>query len=250
MDRRTFLTSAIAGAAATALPSWAANRKIKAVVFDGLALFDPRPVFAMVEQLFPGRGAALVAAWRTRQFDYTWLRTLTGTYVDFLQVTDEALQFAAEAEKIAITPEQRRQLMAGFLNLKTWPDVASVLQDLKKRGLGLAPLTDFTVSMLEAGIRNSGLEGTFDHLLSTDLVQAYKPDPRSYQMGTKAFGVQREEIAFVAFGGWDAAGAKTFGYPTFWANRLGVPLERLGVAPDAIAPNFETLPGFIGNISA
>lgn len=245
MDRRSFLSLAMAGAAASAIPAWAASRKIKAVAFDGLALFDPRPIFGMTEQLFPGKGAALVAAWRTRQFDYTWLRTLTGTYVDFLQVTDEALQFAAEAEKIAITPEQRRQLMAGFLNLKTWPDVAPVLRELKQRGLGLAPLTDFTVSMLEAGIRNSGLDGTFDHLLSTDIVKAYKPDPRSYQMGMDAFGLQREEIAFVAFGGWDAAGARTFGYPTFWANRLNVPTERLGVLPDATAPTFETLPNFI-----
>jgi len=246
MNRRTFLATAIATAAASTIPAWASDRKIKAVAFDGLALFDPRPIFVMTEQLFPGRGTALVAAWRARQFDYTWLRTLTGSYVDFLQVTDDALQFAAEAEKIAITVEQRRQLMAGFLNLKAWPDVAPALQALKQRGLGLAPLTDFTVTMLEAGIANSGLRGTFDRLLSTDLVKAYKPDPRSYQMGMDAFGLQREEIAFVAFGGWDAAGAKTFGYPTFWANRLNVPTERLGVLPDVTAPNFETLPNFVG----
>jgi|SRR5471030_695444 len=252
MDRRTFLSAAVSSAAVaasiTSIPAWAAsNRQVKAVAFDGLALFDPRPIFGMAEQLFPGRGAALVAAWRVRQFDYTWLRTLTGSYVDFLQVTDEALQFAAELEKIAITTPQRRQLMAGFLNLQAWPDVAPVLKALKARGLGLAPLTDFTESMLQAGIRNSGLTGVFDHLLSTDLVKAYKPDPRSYQMGLDAFGVARDEIAFVAFGGWDAAGAKTFGYPTFWANRAGVPTERLGILPDTIAANFDSLPAFVGS---
>ena len=31
-------------------------------------------------------------------------------------------------------------------------------------------------------------------------------------------GLRRDEIAFAAFGGWDAAGAKSFGYPTFWGN--------------------------------
>ena len=35
--------------------------------------------------------------------------------------------------------------------------------------------------MLEAGIRNSQLEGMFDHVLSTDRVKAYKPDPRAYR---------------------------------------------------------------------
>ncbi len=245
MKRRTFLSAAVASAAASALPAWAATRNIKAVAFDGLALFDPRPIFALMEQFFPGKGASIVATWRGRQFDYTWLRTLTGTYADFLQVTDDALMFAAEAEKITLTTGQRQQLLAGFVNMKAWPDVVPVLKTLKQRGLGLAPLTDFTVPMLEAAIANSDLTGVFDHLLSTDLVKAYKPDPRSYQMGVDAFGLPRENIAFVAFGGWDAAGAKTFGYPTIWMNRLGTPIERLAAVPDAIAASFTALPAFV-----
>jgi 2-haloacid dehalogenase len=36
----------------------------------------------------------------------------------------------------------------------------------------------------------------------------------------------------VAHAGWDAAGSKAFGYPTFWVNRPGLPPEELGVAPD------------------
>jgi 2-haloacid dehalogenase len=246
MDRRKFVTAVLASAASQAIPAWSAANGIKAIAFDGVALFDPRPIFALAEQFFPGKSASLVATWRGRQFDYTWLRTMIGSYVDFLQVTDEALSFAAEAEKITITTEQRQQLMAGFMNMKAWPDVVPVLKSLKKQGLGLAPLTDFTVPMLEVAIRNSDLGGVFDHLLSTDLVKAYKPDPRSYQMGLDAFKLLREEVAFVAFGSWDVAGAKTFGYPTLWMNRLNVPTERLGVLPDKIASNFEALPQFVG----
>jgi 2-haloacid dehalogenase len=246
MDRRTFVAAVMAGAAVQGVPAGSATRTTKAIAFDGLALFDPRPNFALAEQFFPGKSASLVATWRGRQFDYTWLRTMMGSYVDFLQVTDEALSFAAEAEKISVTTEQRRQLMTGFMNLKAWPDVVPVLKSLKRQGLGLAPLTDFSVPMLEAAIRNSDLGGVFDHLLSTDLVKAYKPDPRSYQMGLEAFGLPREQIAFVAFGGWDAAGAKTFGYSTIWMNRLNVPTEHLGALPDKIAANFEALPAFVG----
>ena len=64
MDRRTFLTAAVTSAAFGAIPAWATTRDIKAIAFDGLALFDPRPIFALTEQFFPGKGAALVAAWR------------------------------------------------------------------------------------------------------------------------------------------------------------------------------------------
>jgi 2-haloacid dehalogenase len=111
---------------------------------------------------------------------------------------------------------------------------------------GLAPLTDFTVAMLKAAIRNSDLGGVFDHLLSTDLVKAHKPDPRSYQRGIDAFGLHREQIAFVAFGGWNAAGAITFGYPTIWMNRFNTLAEGLGVLPYKTASNFEALPAFVG----
>ncbi len=39
-------------------------------------------------------------------------------------------------------------------------------------------------------------------------------------------------ILFAAFGGYDAAGARTYGYQTFWVNRLGLPREQLGAMPD------------------
>ena len=81
--------------------------------------------------------------------------------------------------------------------------------------------------------------------LSTDKVHAYKPDPRAYQMGLDTFRLQREEIAFAASAGWDAAGAKWFGYPTFWVNRMHLPVEALGVAPDAMGDNLHDLVRFV-----
>lgn len=246
MNRRSFISAAAAGAASAILPAHAATPAIKAVAFDGLALFDPRPIFALAEQFFPGRGNALATAWRVRIFEYSWLRTLTRSYASFLQIADDALVFALAQEKLTATQAQRKQLVDGFLDLHTWPDVAPALRRLKAAGLRLAPLSHFSVPMLEKGVANSGLEGVFDHLLSADLVQAYKPDPRAYQMAVDRFGLSPSQIAFVAFGGWDAAGAKTFGFPTIWINRLNAPAEQLGVAPDAIGASFDALPAFVG----
>ena len=67
-----------AGALAAARQSAASSpRMIKAVAFDAFPILDPRPVFALAERLFPGNGARLTSLWRTRQFEYTWLRTLS-----------------------------------------------------------------------------------------------------------------------------------------------------------------------------
>jgi 2-haloacid dehalogenase len=99
--------------------------------------------------------------------------------------------------------------------------------------------------MLEAGIKNAGLDGVFEHVLSTDQIQAYKPDPRAYHMAIDAFQLTHEDILFAAFAGWDAAGAKWFGYPTFWVNRLNLPAEELGVAPDARGRDLTDLVSFV-----
>jgi 2-haloacid dehalogenase len=38
--------------------------------------------------------------------------------------------------------------------------------------------------------------------------------------------------SFVSSNCWDVVGAKAYGFPVAWVNRLGAPLEELGVAPD------------------
>jgi 2-haloacid dehalogenase len=239
LNRREFVIYSSAGLALAAFPSGSAGQPqsqgwCRAIAFDAFVIFDPRPIFNLAEHLFPNRGSELNALWKTRQFEYTWLRTLSGQYVDFFSVTRDALVFAAKSLKIDLKPDQREQLMQGYLQLKAWPDVAPVLRQLKGAGIQLGFLSNFSETMLTANLKSSGLEGFFDEILTTDRVKAFKPDRRAYQMGIDAFKFKRAEIAFAAFGGWDAAGAKTFGYPTFWVNRLDSSEEELDAHPDAI----------------
>ncbi len=250
LDRREFLNLAAAGAAAGFLASIplahaSAKQKIKAIAFDAFPIFDPRPVFALAEQLFPGSGAELSNAWRTRQFEYQWLRALSGHYADFWQVTEDALVFSCEMLKLDLTPDKRKLLMGKYLELRAWPDVPPALQSLKSNGIRLAFLSNATSEILDAGIRNSRLGGIFEHVLSTDEIKTYKPDPRAYQMAIDAFNLKREEILFVPFAGWDAAGAKSFGYTTFWVNRLNLPVERLGAVPDLVGKSLTDLADFV-----
>ena len=72
--------------------------------------------------------------------------------------------------------------MQAFLSIKAWPDTLPALQSLKASGVRMALLSNFTAEMLDAGVKNSGLQGIFEPHLSTDRVRAYKPDPRAYQM--------------------------------------------------------------------
>jgi 2-haloacid dehalogenase len=73
----------------------------------------------------------------------------------------------------------------------------------------------------------------------------YKPDARAYELGTKKLKLKKQEIVFAAFGGWDAFGAKSFGYPTYWVNRFNLPAEELGVKADATSNNIQGLVDFV-----
>jgi 2-haloacid dehalogenase len=57
--------------------------------------------------------------------------------------------------------------------------------------------------------------------------------------------LRKSEIAFAAFGGWDAYGAKSFGYTTYWINRFGLPAERLGLEPDGTGRDLQGFVDFV-----
>jgi 2-haloacid dehalogenase len=250
VNRREFLhaaamAAATSGAFTPAAAAVARRNAIRAIAFDGFPIFDPRPIFALAEQLFPGRGAELSNLWRTRQFEYTWLRTAAKRYRDFLGIIDDALIFAVRSLDLDMTPEKRAALVNGYLSMKAWPDVVPALAKLKQDGIRLALLSNFTPAMFDANIRSAGLGGLFEFKLSTDSVKVFKPDPQTYQMGIDAFGMNREEILFAAFAGWDASGAKLFGYPTFWINRQKQPAELLDAVPDGEGTGMQDLLGFL-----
>jgi 2-haloacid dehalogenase len=64
-------------------------------------------------------------------------------------------------------------------------------------------------------------------------------------MGLGAFRLTRDEIVFCASAGWDAAGAKWFGYRTFWVNRAQQPAEELGVTADGVGKGLMDLVRFV-----
>jgi 2-haloacid dehalogenase len=250
LDRRAFIAGSVGGVlAGTGVTATAANaqtrRPIRAVLFDAFPLFDPRPVLAVAERVDPEKGAMLVQAWRTRQFEYQWLRALGDRYVDSWQATEDSLAFAARQVGLTLTTEHQKQLMAPYSDLAVWPDVAETLPMIERLGVKLGILSNLTGSMLESGLAKAKLRSSFSHVLSTDRVRSYKPARPAYQLGVDALGLERNEILFVAFAGWDVAGAVWFGYPTYWLNRLGSVAEELDASPLGTGTDLQSLVAFL-----
>ena len=256
--RRSLATLAVCASVAIAsieiprssAPVEGARKPYAAVAFDYLVLFNPDSVVPVVERFLPGRGREFTNIWRTRQFEYSWLRSITDRYVDFSAITADALRYAAGAMKVELTATQRRQLLDAYLHLEPWPDTVAALHQLRESGIRVITIANFSPAMLSANAEHAGITTFFDALISTDANHTYKPDPRAYQLGIDHLKLPKEDVVFAAFGGWDAAGAKAFGYPTVWVNRFNQPVEELGLRPDRTVIDLEGLLDFVRNRSA
>jgi 2-haloacid dehalogenase len=201
---------------------------LEAFVFDAYGtLFDVHSVQRRCDAFFPGKGAQLSQLWRAKQLEYTWLRTLMGRYMPFSTVTREALAYACEALGLELTAERMEALMGEYLMLSAFPDVAGAMEKLAGRKLAI--LSNGSPDMLEPLVAHSGLK--LDAVLSVDEVRQFKPAPEVYELAVKRLGISKERIGFVSSNGWDALGARSYGFVTFWINRAGAPLDRLGVQP-------------------
>lgn len=215
-----------------------------ALVFDAYGtLFDVHSVTAAAESLWPGKGAALSQLWRTKQLEYTWQRSLMGRYEDFAHVTAAALDYACDALNLPLGEAKRAQLLKAYLHLATFPEVAAALGRL--RGIRLAILSNGSPAMLEPVVFNAGLHGLITDVLSVDEVKIFKPDPRVYRIAVDRLGVPAKAIGFVSSNCWDAIGAKAFGFRTFWVNRSGAPVDRMGLEPDHVLASLADLPALV-----
>ena len=206
---------------------------VKAYVFDAYGtLFDVHSVQDRCEGLFPGHGAKLTTLWRTRQLEYTWLRTMMGRYEDFGHITRDALVFACGSLDLSPSPGQIDGLMQAYLTLRPFADTARALDTLT--GTPCAILSNGSPEMLRRAVLSAGFGSKLRLVLSVDAVKVYKPHPAAYQLAVSGLAVEANEIVFVSANGWDVAGAKAFGFQTCWLNRSDAPVEVLGVSPDRI----------------
>ena len=225
-----------------------ATGSIKALAFDAYGtLFDVFSVTALCEQMFPGNGTALAMVWRSKQLQYTLLRSMMNRYEDFWQVTQDGLAYAAHSLKLDLDADKRTRLMDAYLTLAAFPDVQPGLQRLKAMGLRLAVLSNGEPRMLESAARSAGIADLLDAMISVDEVKVFKPSPRVYELAAMHLNIPKDSIGFVTSNNWDAHGAGSAGLTTFWIQRAAAePAEELGYPPARVVHLLTDLPALVG----
>jgi 2-haloacid dehalogenase len=219
---------------------------VAACVFGAYGtLYDVNSAAARCRDALGGKADDLSALWRSKQLQYTWLRSLMGDYAPFWQVTGEALDVAMETVGLA-DAALRARLMNLYRDIDAFPDATPALAHLKAKGMRLAILSNGSREMLDAAARHSGLDRLLEVSLSVDAVGVYKPDRRVYQLVLDHFGVAPGRIAFFSSNGWDAHGAAHFGFQSVWLNRTGQADERLPGALRQVSKTLADLPPLLG----
>jgi len=224
----------------------ASTTPLRALVFDAYGtLFDVHSVAALCETFWPGKGDAVTRIWRAKQLEYTWQRSLMRRYEDFKRVTEAGLRYACAAAGAALEDSQLLRLMDAYLELSPFPEVREALAALRQKKLRLAILSNGSPAMLRPLVKSAGLRESFHAVLSVDELEVYKPAPAVYRLAVEKLGVPKQSIGFVSSNCWDACGAKSFGFRTFWVNRAGAPLDDLGVVPDHVIASLAELPALV-----
>src|SRR5712672_3044380 len=205
---------------------------IKAVVFDAYGtLYDVQSVAAVTEEAFPGYGEMITQIWRIKQLEYTWLRSLMRRYQDFSVITRDSLAYTLRCLGLKHDPAAFERIIDKYLH----PDAAAALAAMRDRKLAI--LSNGSTRMLNALVRNSGLDRVLEATISIDSQKIFKPSPDAYTLIESTLGTPPAEVLFVSSNPWDACGAKAFGLNVAWIERVTPEAMALAcIKNDSVAP--------------
>lgn len=212
-----------------------------AVLFDAYGtLFD---VHAAVQ-----RHAAAVGpdaghfseVWRNKQLEYSWVLGLAGRYRSFWDLTEAALDHAFALHP-AVDRALREKLLDAYRDLDAYPEVASVLERLRARGLRTAIFSNGDAPMLARAVASAGLGDHLDAVLSVDAAGVFKTAPAAYARALEQAGAEKRRVLFCSSNRWDIAGATAFGLRCAWINRKGLPDEYADLQPAAVLADLRGL---------
>lgn len=215
--------------------------KIKACIFDAYGtLFDVNAACRELSKEVGDNWKKLASLWRLRQVEYTWLRNSMDEYIDFWQITSDALDYAMETLGIE-NNELREELLNLYLKLEAYPEVNDLLKKLKQRGLKTGILSNGSMKMLNSAVDNANIREYLDGILSVEECKIYKPSSKVYDLVKFKMQISKENVLFFSSNAWDMHAASNYGFKTIWVNRFNTKLERLPGKPIDIVNSLDKI---------
>jgi 2-haloacid dehalogenase len=179
--------------------------------------------------------------WFSTVLLYSEVATLAGPYTDFGSIGGAALDMAASARGMTLSPANRNRILQGMLTLPAHPDVRDGLQIMREAGLRLVTLTNSAPAAVQQQLANAGLAASFERSFSVDGVRRFKPAAEAYRSVADSLGLPVDRLRLVAAHAWDIVGALRAGCAAAFVARPGKVLYPLGPKPDIVGPDFRSV---------
>ncbi len=188
-------------------------------VFDAFGtLFKASEIDDELKVIAGSQTNSLLALWRRKQLEYSWLLNQMGQYVPFHQVTKDALDYSMRYHQLT-DDIIFKMLLPIYDNPSLIKGAKEILELLKKQQKQVCILSNGTRKMLNMGVQIAGIESLIDHIFSVDDIAIYKPHPSVYEMAVNQLKVPKEELLFFSSNQWDVSGASTYGIDAVWINQ-------------------------------
>ena len=152
--------------------------------------------------------AAVVDDWR-REYQPALDRARAGSrWRDLDALQHETLAEVLDRHGASLPAQERESLLLAWRRLRPWPDTRAGLERLRS-GFRTATLSNGHVGLLVDLFRFGDLR--VDAILSAQLADTYKPDPRAYLRAVELLGCEPRQAAMVAAHGGDLVAAARVG---------------------------------------
>ena len=202
----------------------------KAIVFDAYGtLFDVNSAAEKCKDRIGDKWEGFANFWRTTQLEYTWLRSLMNRHKDFWTITEDSLEKSMKVFDIDMG--MKNDLLNLYKILSPYPEVKEVLENLKKKKIKLAILSNGTPALLNELVKGNDLQNLFDDLFSIEEVGIYKPSSKVYNLPVNKYKITPNEVTFLSANTWDVSGGGNYGYNAVWVNRNQAIFDNLDYKP-------------------
>ena len=213
----------------------------KACIFDAYGtLFDVNAACRELSLDVGDKWQDLASLWRLRQVEYTWLRNSMNEYVDFWEITANALDYAMEVLNLK-NKKLRDELLELYLKLEAYPEVKEVLEKLRDKKYKTGILSNGSMQMLDSAVKNAKIENLLDAVISVEECKIYKPSSAVYDLVERKIDIPKDKVTFFSSNAWDMHAAANYGFKTIWVNRFDGTLERLPGKPSAIVKSLNNI---------
>lgn len=182
-------------------------------------LIDTAGVTTALQEFAGDRAVLFSSLWRDKQLEYSFRRGLMQNYSHFGICTKNALDYTCSALGITISEKDKDQLMAGYRFLPPFPDVQDALPHLQDQGFRLFAFSNGRPGDVANLLQNSGIDGYFEDVISTDEIKSFKPNPAVYAHFLRRSATRAQAAWLISGNPFDVIGAISAGMSGAWVKR-------------------------------